>query len=91
MLIIHGSLAEMGITLKRLLTVKLFQEWVEGNTKWDLKAIYFVFLLSETLKIEVDSSLKSKLDQNLKKAITNFKFNQFETNYLVFLLKYYPE
>lgn len=91
MLIIHGSLAEMGITLKRLLTVKLFQEWVEGNTKWDLKAIYFVFLLSETLKIEVDSSLKSKLDQHLKKAITNFKFNQFETNYLVFLLKYYPE
>jgi hypothetical protein len=35
--------------------------------------------------------LKQQLDGLMKKTIKSLKFDRFDTDYLAFLLKYYPE
>jgi hypothetical protein len=67
------------------------QRWIRGNSSWDFKSIYFVYLLGKQLGLEMKPELKQQLDRAMAVTIRTSSFDQFETNYLVFLLKYYPE
>lgn len=81
----------MDIEFPEFVNVQTFERWLEKNDNFDFRAIYFLHKLSEKLKYTLSEGQKSMLNDHMKVAIPKLEINYFESDYLVFLLEYYPQ
>ncbi len=63
MLVINGSLYELGILMEPRLTATTVEMWIAKIKEWDFQSIYFIFQLCGRLQIKMSILQRQKLDR----------------------------